>query len=85
VSLQVDVKLDLPAGSGNESILVFEPPMCCGVCLMDVRSNVKTDSGRNTSQLEYGGHVYHSVCANLWVNCVDSSLPALATGSSSFL
>lgn len=79
------MKPDLLVGSGNESSLVFEPPACCGVCLTDVRNSAKTDGSRNTSQLEYGGQVYHSVCANLWVNCVDSSLPALATGSSGFL
>jgi hypothetical protein len=72
-------------GSGNGNSSVCDPTMCCGVCLTDVSSAAKTDSSRNTSQLEYGGHVYHSVCANLWVNCVDSSLPALATGSTSFL
>ncbi|XP_021927526.1 synergin gamma-like isoform X2 [Zootermopsis nevadensis] len=83
--IAVDMKPDLLVGSGNESSLVFEPPACCGVCLTDVRNSAKTDGSRNTSQLEYGGQVYHSVCANLWVNCVDSSLPALATGSSGFL
>lgn len=77
--------MDLPVGSGNGSNSVCDPTVCCGVCLTDVNSGAKTVSSRNTSQLEYGGHIYHSVCANLWVNCVDSSLPALATGSSSFL
>ena len=60
-----------------------ETSTCCGVCLIDV--NIAKIRNRNTSQLEYGGHVYHSVCANLWVNCVDSSLPALAIGNFSFL
>ena len=60
-----------------------ETTACCGVCLIDV-NNTKTNN-KNTSQLEYGGYIYHSVCANLWVNCVDSSLPALAVGNSSFL
>jgi hypothetical protein len=78
------MKLDLTVGTGNESSLIFEPPVYCGICLMGVRSSAKTVSGRNTSHLEYGGRTYHSVCANLWVNCVDSSLPALTTGSSSF-
>ncbi|XP_023718886.1 synergin gamma isoform X2 [Cryptotermes secundus] len=83
--ISVHLEMDLPVGSGNGSSSVCDPTVCCGVCLTDVNSGARTDSSRNTSQLEYGGHIYHSVCANLWVNCVDSSLPALATGSSSFL
>jgi len=75
----------LVADCENGNSLVCDPTMCCGICLLDVSSGAKTDRGRNTSHLEYGGHVYHSVCANLWVNCVDSSLPALAGGHSSFL
>jgi hypothetical protein len=77
--------MDLVVGCGNGNSLVCDPTVCCGVCLVDVRSGTKTDSGRNTSHLEYGGQIYHSVCANLWVNCVDSSLPALAVGRSCFL
>ena len=38
----------------------------CGVCLR----------GGNVS-LSYGGYSYHAPCANLWLNCVDLTLPSL--------
>jgi len=38
----------------------------CGVC----------GSPASRGVLEYGGHVYHAPCANLWLNCVDRTLPA---------
>ncbi|KAK3930618.1 Synergin gamma [Frankliniella fusca] len=38
----------------------------CGVC----------GSPASRSVLEYGGHVYHAPCANLWLNCVDRTLPS---------
>nr|CAD7456630.1 unnamed protein product [Timema tahoe] len=50
----------------------------CGVCLMAVAPDAASDARR----LTYAGHVYHAACANLWVNCVDCSLPALPASSS---
>lgn len=38
----------------------------CGVC----------GSPASRSVLEYGGHVYHAPCANLWLNSVDRTLPS---------
>ena len=43
----------------------------CGVCLLTV--NVTSTDDR----LTYAGRNYHTPCANLWVNCVNSTLPAL--------
>lgn len=43
----------------------------CGICLANLYG------GGNTHPLEYSGNIYHASCANLWVNCVESSLPAL--------
>nr|CAD7411380.1 unnamed protein product [Timema cristinae] len=51
----------------------------CGVCLVAVAPDAASDACR----LTYAGHVYHATCANLWVNCVDCSLPALPAISSS--
>lgn len=41
----------------------------CGVCLLNVDIA--------PSKLSYSGREYHSPCANLWVNCVNSLLPAV--------
>ncbi|KAJ9580626.1 hypothetical protein L9F63_024196 [Diploptera punctata] len=79
---KADISMNLEDCLLDETI--SETSACCGVCLLDVNIP-KTNNNRNNSQLEYGGHVYHSVCANLWVNCVDSSLPALAIGNPVFL
>ena len=50
----------------------------CGVCLLDVDFAMCTgEGGRNVRKLSHGGHQYHAPCANFWVNCVDSTLPAL--------
>ncbi|XP_055995692.1 synergin gamma-like isoform X4 [Ostrea edulis] len=50
----------------------------CGVCLLDVDAACKDfDSEEQCAKLTYGGRQYHAVCANLWVNHVDSMLPAL--------
>ncbi|XP_077995895.1 uncharacterized protein LOC144449256 [Glandiceps talaboti] len=50
----------------------------CGVCLLSVDSRSKAfDRLEDNHKLTYGGHQYHSTCANLWVNLVDSILPAL--------
>lgn len=46
----------------------------CGVCLTNVEFS---NSREKAHQLTYGGHLYHSTCANLWVNCVDCLLPGL--------
>ncbi|CAD5123055.1 DgyrCDS11435 [Dimorphilus gyrociliatus] len=42
----------------------------CGVCLLDVQAG-------DEPKLVYGSRAYHSSCANIWVNCVDTVLPAL--------
>ncbi|XP_070573755.1 synergin gamma-like [Ptychodera flava] len=50
----------------------------CGVCLLNVDSRSKAfDRSVDSHKLTYGGRQYHSMCANLWVNLVDSILPAL--------
>lgn len=50
----------------------------CGVCLLDVEATCQDFvSEEQCAKLTYGGRQYHAVCANLWVNCVDSMLPAL--------
>lgn len=50
----------------------------CGVCLLDVDATSQDFvSEEQCAKLTYGGRQYHAVCANLWVNCVDSMLPAL--------
>lgn len=50
----------------------------CGVCLLDVdAASQDFVSEEQCAKLTYGGRQYHAVCANLWVNCVDSMLPAL--------
>nr|CAD7202780.1 unnamed protein product [Timema douglasi] len=51
----------------------------CGVCL----AAVAPDAASGACRLTYAGHVYHAACANLWVNCVDCSLPALPAISGS--
>ena len=52
----------------------------CGVCLLDVdwRGRGGGDGDDAAGKLSYGGRQYHAPCANFWVNCVDSMLPALA-------
>ncbi|XP_077499350.1 synergin gamma-like isoform X2 [Amblyomma americanum] len=49
-----------------------ESAKSCGVCLLHV-DNPEIAS----SKLSYSGREYHSPCANLWVNCVNSLLPAV--------
>ncbi|KAM7288125.1 hypothetical protein ISCGN_031814 [Ixodes scapularis] len=44
----------------------------CGVCLLHV-----DNPDIAPSKLSYSGREYHSPCANLWVNCVNSLLPAV--------
>ncbi|XP_071944176.1 synergin gamma-like [Antedon mediterranea] len=52
--------------------------MACGVCLLNVDAKVKSlDCSEDSHKLMYGGRQYHTTCANLWVNLVDSILPAL--------
>ena len=50
----------------------------CGVCLLnvDVMDRTSNDNER-AAKLTYSGRQYHTTCANFWVNCVDSMLPAL--------
>ena len=43
----------------------------CGICLINVQDN------DDLHRLVYGGRQYHATCANLWLNCVDSTLPTL--------
>ncbi|KAK7087724.1 hypothetical protein V1264_021736 [Littorina saxatilis] len=61
------LKTDIPAAQQK----------ACGVCLLDVDSTSRNSSGEETPKLAYGGRQYHAPCANFWVNCVDSMLPAL--------
>lgn len=50
----------------------------CGVCLLDVDMKLRgVDSDNDNAKLTYGGRQYHAPCANFWINCVDSTLPAL--------
>ncbi|XP_069135584.1 synergin gamma-like isoform X2 [Argopecten irradians] len=50
----------------------------CGVCLLNVDVQSKNFSREeDCPKLTYGGRQYHAACANFWVNCVDSTLPAL--------
>lgn len=50
----------------------------CGVCLLDVDMKVRgVDLDTDNAKLTYGGRQYHAPCANFWINCVDSTLPAL--------
>lgn len=50
----------------------------CGVCLLDVEMKMKGLNLDNANaKLTYGGRQYHAPCANFWINCVDSTLPAL--------
>lgn len=51
---------------------VDESVKSCGVCLLHV-DNPEIAS----SKLSYSGREYHTPCANLWVNCVSSLLPAV--------
>ena len=41
----------------------------CGICLRPL--------GASKSLVEHGGAWYHAACANLWVNRVEPTLPAL--------
>ncbi|OWF48643.1 Synergin gamma [Mizuhopecten yessoensis] len=50
----------------------------CGVCLLNVDTLSKNFNREDECpKLTYGGRQYHASCANFWVNCVDSTLPAL--------
>ncbi|XP_033112497.1 synergin gamma-like isoform X2 [Anneissia japonica] len=52
--------------------------MACGVCLLNVDARSKAfDRAEDNNKLTYSGRQYHATCANLWVNLVDSILPAL--------
>ncbi|KAF4526824.1 hypothetical protein B566_EDAN017285 [Ephemera danica] len=46
---------------------------CCALCLVLVE-----DAEGNTGIVKSGQHSYHASCANLWVNCVSASLPAIS-------
>lgn len=48
----------------------------CGVCVTPVpASTVEVEPG--TAVISLAGRVYHASCANLWVNRIELSLPAL--------
>jgi len=51
----------------------------CGICLIGTgwRDGEEEESWRLS--LDFGGTLYHLPCANLWLNQVDSNLPALNT------
>ncbi|KAL4224149.1 hypothetical protein ACF0H5_017602 [Mactra antiquata] len=52
--------------------------LACGVCLLNVEMKMSnTDIDNVNAKLTYGGRQYHASCANFWINCVDSTLPAL--------
>jgi len=49
----------------------------CGICLNRVEQEVIANDV-NTGVITNEGVIYHAGCANFWVNCVDSQLPALS-------
>ncbi|KAG8588873.1 hypothetical protein GDO81_006136 [Engystomops pustulosus] len=52
--------------------------LACGVCLLNVDSRSKAfNSDTDHFKLSYGGHQYHSSCANFWINCVEPKPPGL--------
>ncbi|XP_067221916.1 synergin gamma isoform X2 [Chanodichthys erythropterus] len=52
--------------------------LACGVCLLNVDSRSKAfNSETDNFKLMYGGHQYHSSCANFWINCVEPKPPGL--------
>ncbi|XP_061179675.1 synergin gamma-like isoform X2 [Saccostrea echinata] len=72
-----DKDLDCKNGilKSDDQVAQFQ---ACGVCLLDVDATCKDfGSEEQCAKLTYGGRQYHAVCANLWVNLVDSMLPAL--------
>ncbi|XP_046390105.1 synergin gamma-like isoform X2 [Ischnura elegans] len=70
--MEVEYNLDLRSSEGVWK--AHESGVNCGVCLVVV----PPDGDEVLSQsLVYGGHHYHTTCANLWVNCVDRLLPSL--------
>nr|VZH89061.1 unnamed protein product [Spirometra erinaceieuropaei] len=67
--------LTLPGDSANQGLTEFTQPavddkQLCGVCVTPVTL-------LPNSIIELAGHVYHPSCANLWVNKIQLSLPAL--------
>ncbi|XP_069789045.1 solute carrier family 35 member E4 isoform X6 [Narcine bancroftii] len=62
--LPSDLAPDCSENAQNES---------CGVCLLIIANEL---NGTVNSVLYNGCH-YHASCANFWLNCVDSNLPAL--------
>ncbi|XP_041437895.1 synergin gamma isoform X2 [Xenopus laevis] len=66
------------------------PELACGVCLLNVDSRSKKEenpalehprkafnSKNDNFKLSYGGHQYHTSCANFWINCVQPKPPGL--------
>uniref|UniRef100_A0A3P8WG04 Synergin gamma n=1 Tax=Cynoglossus semilaevis TaxID=244447 RepID=A0A3P8WG04_CYNSE len=64
--------------------------LACGVCLLNVDGRSKNkertigrlfkrafNSETDNFKLMYGGHQYHSSCANFWINCVEPKPPGL--------
>uniref|UniRef100_A0A4W3HJG7 Synergin gamma-like n=1 Tax=Callorhinchus milii TaxID=7868 RepID=A0A4W3HJG7_CALMI len=48
----------------------------CGVCLLSILPGFNGLKHAENLLTYQGGH-FHASCANLWLNCVDSNLPAL--------
>ncbi|XP_018119458.1 synergin gamma isoform X2 [Xenopus laevis] len=55
---------------------------CCGICLLEGLNEEQIPEEPADSLQEHKGHLYHSSCANFWLNCVDSTLPVLSCHSS---
>ena len=60
----------------------------CGLCLLNVSNpncSSKADNKINSmmvdTSLKHGSRVYHSTCANFWVNQIDLVLPTLSLNS----
>jgi len=50
-----------------------EGHIVCGVCMHH------TEDDTHSNLLDYGGILYHSTCANLWINAVDVTLPSISS------
>ncbi|VDM16065.1 unnamed protein product [Hydatigera taeniaeformis] len=49
----------------------------CGVCVTPVPAPSTAEAEPGTAVISLAGRVYHAPCANLWVNRIELSLPAL--------
>ncbi|CAL8129653.1 unnamed protein product [Orchesella dallaii] len=71
------VSTEICSETSDEDCEVQDSLPTCGVCLCNV------NTGESSQCLDYGGKMYHSKCANFWVNEVDAILPSLSYVSSS--